>query len=37
VRTAIDILHAEADEGKLDKDLLEVFVAKKIYHVTSAG
>jgi HD-GYP domain-containing protein (c-di-GMP phosphodiesterase class II) len=37
VRTAIDILHAEADEGKLDKDLLEVFVAKKIYHVTSAA
>ena len=35
VRTALDILHAEAEEGKLDKDLLEVFVAKKIYHVTS--
>jgi HD-GYP domain-containing protein (c-di-GMP phosphodiesterase class II) len=37
VRTAIEILHAEADDGKLDKDLLEVFVTKKIYHVTSAA
>ncbi|GAC1512882.1 MAG: HD family phosphohydrolase [Candidatus Dormibacteraceae bacterium] len=36
VRTALDILHAEAAEGKLDKDLLEVFVAKKIYHVTAS-
>ncbi len=36
VRTALDILQAEAEEGKLDKDLLEVFVAKKIYHVTAA-
>ena len=36
VRTALDILNAEAEEGKLDKDLLEVFVAKKIYHVTAA-
>jgi HD-GYP domain-containing protein (c-di-GMP phosphodiesterase class II) len=35
VRTALDILHAEAGEGKLDKDLLDVFVAKKIYHVTA--
>ena len=35
VRTALDILHSEAEEGKLDKDLLDVFVAKKIYHVTS--
>src|SRR6267142_439015 len=35
VRTALDILHAEAEDGKLDKDLLDVFVAKKIYHVTS--
>lgn len=29
--TALDILHEEADEGKLDRELLEVFVAKKIY------
>ena len=35
VRTALDILQAEAEQGKLDKDLLDVFVAKKIYHVTS--
>ena len=35
VRTALDILHAEAADGKLDKDLLDVFVDKKIYHVTS--
>jgi HD-GYP domain-containing protein (c-di-GMP phosphodiesterase class II) len=36
VRTALDILQSEAEDGKLDKDLLEVFVAKKIYHVTAA-
>jgi HD-GYP domain-containing protein (c-di-GMP phosphodiesterase class II) len=36
VRTALDILHAEAEDGKLDQDLLDVFVAKKIYHVTAA-
>jgi HD-GYP domain-containing protein (c-di-GMP phosphodiesterase class II) len=35
IRTALDILHSEADDGKLDRDLLDVFVAKKIYHVTS--
>jgi HD-GYP domain-containing protein (c-di-GMP phosphodiesterase class II) len=29
--TALDILHEEAGQGKLDKDLLDVFVAKKIY------
>jgi HD-GYP domain-containing protein (c-di-GMP phosphodiesterase class II) len=29
--TALDILHEEASQGKLDKDLLEVFVTKKIY------
>ena len=29
--TALDILHAEANEGKLDKDLLDVFIAKDIY------
>ena len=29
--TALDILHEEAGEGKLDKDLLDVFVTKKIY------
>jgi HD-GYP domain-containing protein (c-di-GMP phosphodiesterase class II) len=36
VHTALDILHAEAEEGKLDKDLLGVFVAKEIYQVSSA-
>ncbi len=29
--TALDILHEEADQGKLDQDLLEVFITKKIY------
>jgi len=29
--TALDILHEEAGQGKLDKDLLDVFVIKKIY------
>ena len=33
---ALDILHSEAAGGKLDKDLLDVFVAKEIYQVTSA-
>ena len=35
IRTALDILHSEAEDGKLDRDLLDIFVAKKIYHVTS--
>jgi len=29
--TALDILHEEAAQGKLDRDLLDIFVAKKIY------
>jgi hypothetical protein len=29
--TALEILHEEADDGKLDRDLLDVFIAKKIY------
>ncbi|HVH62816.1 MAG TPA: HD domain-containing phosphohydrolase [Candidatus Dormibacteraeota bacterium] len=29
--TALDILHEEAEDGKLDKGLLEVFVSKRIY------
>jgi HD-GYP domain-containing protein (c-di-GMP phosphodiesterase class II) len=29
--TALDILHEEANEGKLDKDVLDVFVTKRIY------
>jgi HD-GYP domain-containing protein (c-di-GMP phosphodiesterase class II) len=34
--TALDILNAEAADGKLDKELLEVFIAKQIYLVTAA-
>ena len=30
-QTALDILHEEANQGKLDKDLLDVFVTRKIY------
>jgi hypothetical protein len=33
--TAIDILHAEANDGKLDKDLLDIFLTKQIYQVTA--
>ena len=29
--TALEILHEEADQGKLDRDLLDVFIAKGIY------
>src|SRR5216683_3606704 len=32
---ALDILHTEAGDGKLDKDLLDVFVKKRIYQVTA--
>ena len=32
---ALDILHSEAGDGKLDKDLLDVFVNKRIYQVTA--
>jgi HD-GYP domain-containing protein (c-di-GMP phosphodiesterase class II) len=28
---ALDILHDEAKQGKLDSDLLDVFVTQKIY------
>jgi hypothetical protein len=33
--TAIEILHAEAGDGKLDKDLLDIFVGKEIYRATA--
>jgi len=33
---ALDILHTEAGDGKLDKDLLDVFIKKRIYQVTAA-
>ncbi len=29
--TALDILHEEAGQGKLDADLLDVFVTKRVY------
>jgi HD-GYP domain-containing protein (c-di-GMP phosphodiesterase class II) len=29
--TALDILHSEANDGKLDKDLLDIFITKEIY------
>jgi HD-GYP domain-containing protein (c-di-GMP phosphodiesterase class II) len=32
---ALDILHTEAADGKLDQDLLDVFVKKRIYQVTA--
>jgi len=32
---ALDILHSEADDGKLDKELLDIFVNKRIYQVTA--
>jgi HD-GYP domain-containing protein (c-di-GMP phosphodiesterase class II) len=28
---ALDILHSEAEQGKLDRDLLDVFITKNIY------
>src|SRR5258705_1155388 len=32
---ALDILHDEAGQGKLDRDLLDLFVAQRIYQVTA--
>jgi len=32
---ALDILHSEANDGKLDKELLEIFIASKTYQVTA--
>ena len=32
---ALDILTNEAGEGKLDADLLDVFIAKRVYEVTA--
>jgi len=34
--TALDILHEEAKQGKLDQDLLEIFVEKRIYQPMAA-
>jgi len=33
---ALDILNQEADQGKLDKDLLDVFVEKEVYRATAS-
>jgi len=33
---ALDILHEEAGEGKIDKELLDIFVVKKIYQPITA-
>jgi HD-GYP domain-containing protein (c-di-GMP phosphodiesterase class II) len=35
--TALDILNAEAGRGQLDPDLLEVFIAKRVYDVTASS
>ena len=34
---ALDILNAEAGRGELDADLLEVFIAKRVYDVTASS
>jgi len=34
---ALDILNAEAGRGQLDTDLLEVFIAKRVYDVTASS
>jgi HD domain len=36
IATALDILHDEAGSGKLDKDLLDVFVTNRVYEASSA-
>jgi HD-GYP domain-containing protein (c-di-GMP phosphodiesterase class II) len=36
VNAALDILHAEANKGQLDKDLLDVFIDKQIYQTAGA-
>ena len=35
VATALDILHSEADDGKLDKDLLDLFISKEIFKMAA--
>jgi HD-GYP domain-containing protein (c-di-GMP phosphodiesterase class II) len=35
VSTALDILHSEANDGKLDKDLLDVFITNRVYESTA--
>jgi HD-GYP domain-containing protein (c-di-GMP phosphodiesterase class II) len=36
VERALEILHSEADTGKLDRDLLDVFTRKRVYELTAA-
>jgi HD-GYP domain-containing protein (c-di-GMP phosphodiesterase class II) len=36
VNIALDILHAEANDGQLDKDLLEVFIDKQIFQTAGS-
>jgi HD-GYP domain-containing protein (c-di-GMP phosphodiesterase class II) len=35
LQRAMDILHEEANAGKLDKDLLEIFAARRIFDLTA--
>jgi HD-GYP domain-containing protein (c-di-GMP phosphodiesterase class II) len=35
VDRALDILHAEAEQGKLDRDLLDVFTTRRVYELTA--
>jgi HD-GYP domain-containing protein (c-di-GMP phosphodiesterase class II) len=35
VTKALDILTSEAGEGKLDPDLLDIFITKRVYEVTA--
>jgi HD-GYP domain-containing protein (c-di-GMP phosphodiesterase class II) len=37
VTKALDILTNEAGEGKLDRDLLDIFITKRVYDVTAKG
>jgi HD-GYP domain-containing protein (c-di-GMP phosphodiesterase class II) len=37
VGAALDILHSEADEGKLDRDLLDIFISKEIFKATAGA
>ena len=32
---ALDILHSEADRGELDRDLLKIFIDKRVFEVTA--
>ncbi|MHB8689088.1 MAG: HD domain-containing phosphohydrolase [Candidatus Dormibacteraceae bacterium] len=36
VTAALEILHSEANDGKLDKDLLDVFISKEIFKTAAA-